>query len=123
MDNKCKDCFGLKVNQVAINAAKEYKNMPGGVIRALHDIQNECGYISEDNQKYLSEKMNISLAKIYGIITFYNRFSLKPKGKHNIQVCTGTACYVKGANDILNEFKKILDVECRKSNKRWYVFN
>lgn len=109
--DKCKNCMGLKVNEVAIEAAKKYKGVDGGVMMALHSIQDECGYISEDNQKYLSKELNVPLSEIYGIITFYNRFSLVPKGKYNIQVCTGTACYVKGAEAVLQEFKKILKIE------------
>lgn len=109
--DKCKNCMGLKVNEVAIEAAKKYKGVAGGVMMALHSIQDECGYISEDNQKYLSKELNVPLSEIYGIITFYNRFSLVPKGKYNIQVCTGTACYVKGAEAVLQEFKKILKIE------------
>lgn len=111
MNNKCKECFGLKVSEPAIQAVNLYNGKPGAVMMALHYIQNECGYISEDNQKYLSQTMNVSLAEIYGIITFYNRFSLKPKGKYNIQICTGTACHVKGSDDILKEFKKILKID------------
>ncbi len=109
--DKCKNCMGLKVNEVAIEAAKKYKGVAGGVMMALHAIQDECGYISEDNQKYLSKELNVPLSEIYGIITFYNRFSLVPKGKYNIQVCTGTACYVQGAEAVLQEFKKVLKIE------------
>lgn len=108
--DKCKDCMGLKVNEVAIEAVKKHKNEAGAVMTCLHRIQDECGYISEDNQKYLSRELNVSLAEIYGIITFYNRFSLTPKGKYNIQVCTGTACYVKGSLNLLEELNKKLGI-------------
>jgi NADP-reducing hydrogenase subunit HndA len=111
MDNKCRDCLGLKVNEKAIKAVEKYRRKPGAVMMALHEIQDECGYISIDNQKYLSNELNVPLSEIYGIITFYNRFSLEPKGKYNIQVCTGTACHVKGSEKILNEFKRILKID------------
>ena len=108
--SKCKDCVGLKVNEAAIEAVKRHKGEAGAVMSCLHEIQDECGYISEDNQKYLSREFNVYLAEIYGIITFYNRFSLVPKGKYNIQVCLGTACYVKGADTIIEELKKKLNI-------------
>ena len=109
--NKCKNCMGLKVNEAAIEAVKKYKGEAGAVMSCLHEIQDKCGYISEDNQKYLSKELNVSLAEIYGIITFYNRFTLVPKGKYNIQVCLGTACYVKGANTLYDELKKRLNIK------------
>ena len=108
--NKCKDCMGLKVSEVAIKAVEKYKNSDGAVMSCLHEIQDKCGYISEDNQKYLSVKLSIPLSEIYGIITFYNRFSLVPKGKYNIQVCLGTACYVKGADAIMEALKEELNI-------------
>lgn len=109
--SKCKDCMGLKVGEAAIEAVKKYKGEAGAVMSCLHEIQDAYGYISEDNQKYLAKELEISLAEIYGIITFYNRFSLTPKGKYNIQVCLGTACYVKGADVILDELKKKLGIK------------
>ncbi|MDD2628014.1 MAG: NAD(P)H-dependent oxidoreductase subunit E, partial [Clostridia bacterium] len=72
------------------------------------------GYISEINQKYLSDKLGVPLSEIYGIITFYSRFSLVPKGKYNVQVCMGTACYVKGAEAVIEEFKKKLGIDVGK---------
>lgn len=117
MENKCKNCMGLKVNEVAVQAVEKYKGKSGAVMMALHDIQDVCGYISEDNQKYLSNKLGVPLSEIYGIITFYNRFSLIPKGKYNIQVCTGTACHVKGSDEVLNEFKRILGIDVGETTK------
>lgn len=115
--DKCKDCMGLKVSEAAIEAVKEHKNEAGAVMTCLHKIQDACGYISEDNQKYLSRELGVSLAEIYGIITFYNRFSLVPKGKYNIQVCLGTACYVKGADNLLTELKKKLGIKEGETTK------
>ena len=109
--DKCKDCMGLKVNEAAIEAVKKHKGEAGAVMSCLHIIQDECGYISEDNQKYLAKELDISLAEIYGIITFYNRFTLTPKGKYNIQVCLGTACYVKGSDMLMTELKKKLGID------------
>ena len=115
--DKCKDCMGLKVSEAAIEAVNKHKNEAGAVMTCLHKIQDVCGYISEDNQKYLSRELGVSLAEIYGIITFYNRFSLVPKGKYNIQVCLGTACYVKGADNLLSELKKKLGINEGETTK------
>ena len=107
---KCEGCKGCKVTDKVIEIAGKYIGVDGGVMGALHEIQDEYGYISEVNQKYLSEELNVPLSKIYGIITFYSRFSLLPKGKHNIQVCMGTACYVKGSESVFNAFKENLGI-------------
>lgn len=107
----CKGCSGCIVDEKTAKIVKKYKDVDGGVIGALHEIQDEYGYISEASQKYLSKELNIPLSEVYGIITFYSRFSLMPKGKYNIQVCLGTACYVKGAENVLKEFKEKLKIK------------
>ena len=108
---KCKGCNGCAVEDKVVSIANKYKGQKGGIMSALHEVQDEYGYISEANQKYLSDKMGVPLSEIYGIITFYSRFSLMPKGKYNIQVCMGTACYVKGSGDILDKIKAKLGIE------------
>lgn len=115
--DKCKDCMGLKVNEAAIEAVKKYEKSSGALMSCLHEIQDKCGYISVDNQKYLSAKLNEPLSKIYGIISFYNRFSLVPKGKYNIQVCLGTACYVKGSNKIYDALVEKLGIKENETTK------
>lgn len=101
----------IKVGKVAVEAAKKYKGEEGAIMMALHDIQDAYGYISEDNQKYLSSALGVPLSEIYGIITFYNRFTLVPKGKYNIQVCLGTACHVSGGSTLFEQAKKVLGIE------------
>jgi NADP-reducing hydrogenase subunit HndA len=108
--NHCEGCSGCSVDEKVVKIAKKYKSVDGGIISALHEVQDEYGYIPESVQKYLSKELDIPMADIYGIITFYSRFSLLPKGKYNIQVCMGTACYVKGAEEVLNEFKEELGI-------------
>ena len=76
----------------------------------LSDIQNDYGYIPLDVQQIVSEKTGISVAEIYGVVTFYSFFSLEPKGKYVIGCCLGTACYVKGAQQIIDKFSEILGV-------------
>ena len=77
----------------------------------LSDIQNEYGYIPLEVQQLVSEKTGISVADIYGVVTFYSFFSLEPKGKYVIGCCLGTACYVKGAQQIIDKFSEILGIK------------
>ena len=76
----------------------------------LSDIQKEYGYIPLEVQELVSEKTGVSVADIYGVVTFYSFFSLKPKGKYIVGVCLGTACYVKGAQQVIDEFSEILGI-------------
>ena len=109
--NHCEGCNGCKIDEKLERIAKKYKNVEGGIISALHEVQDTYGYISSTAQKYLSKELNVPMSEIYGIITFYSRFSLVPKGKYNIQVCMGTACYVKGSEKVLNRFKEKLGIK------------
>jgi len=77
----------------------------------LSDIQNEYGYIPLEVQQIVSQKTGISVAEIYGVVTFYSFFSLEPKGKYVIGCCLGTACYVKGAQQIIDKFCEILKIK------------
>lgn len=88
-----------------------HKGEKGAVIPVLHEAQNIYGYLPIEVQQMISEGLDVPLAEIYGIVTFYAQFSLNPKGKYNIGVCLGTACYVKGSGDILNKIKEILNIE------------
>ena len=77
----------------------------------LSDIQNEYGYIPLDVQQIVSKRTGISVAEIYGVVTFYSFFSLEPKGKYVIGCCLGTACYVKGAQQIIDKFCEIIGIQ------------
>ncbi|MBQ9114294.1 MAG: NAD(P)H-dependent oxidoreductase subunit E [Clostridia bacterium] len=77
----------------------------------LSDIQKEYGYIPLEVQELVSERTGISVAEIYGVVTFYSFFSLTPKGKYVIGVCLGTACYVKGAQQILDKFAELIGIK------------
>lgn len=77
----------------------------------LSDIQNEYGYIPLDVQQIVSDRTGISVAEIYGVVTFYSFFSLEPKGKYVIGCCMGTACYVKGAQLVMDKFCELLNIE------------
>ena len=83
----------------------------------LSDIQKEYGYIPVDVQEIVSERTGISVAEIYGVVTFYSFFSLRPKGKYIIGCCLGTACYVKGAQKVIDKFSEILGIKPGESTE------
>lgn len=88
-----------------------HKDQKGAVIPVLHEAQGIYGYLPIEVQEMIAEGLNVPLAEIYGIVTFYAQFSLNPKGKYQIGVCLGTACYVKGSGDILEKVKELLNIE------------
>ena len=87
------------------------KNEKTPLIMILSDIQKEFGYVPLEVQEIVSRKTGISVAEIYGVVTFYSFFSLTPKGKYVIGCCLGTACYVKGGQQIINQFEEILGIK------------
>ncbi|MCL2832687.1 MAG: NAD(P)H-dependent oxidoreductase subunit E [Treponema sp.] len=86
----------------------EWKSKPGSLIMILHKTQETFGYISREVAEQLSVQIGIPLARIYGVITFYHFFKTTKPGKHRISVCLGTACYLKGGNDLIEEARSIL---------------
>ena len=89
---------------------EKYKNTKGALIPVLHEVQEVYGYLPMSVQKQISESMNIPLSEIYGVVTFYTQFSLKPKGRFKVSACMGTACYVKGSSKILDELQEKLGI-------------
>lgn len=108
MEEKCVD---KKVKEETKNILKKYPKEKNQLIAILNDIQEKYGYIPEQAQIVISEHLSIPMAEIYGVITFYSRFTLTPKGKYNISICLGTACYVKGSQKILERAKERLKIE------------
>ncbi len=88
----------------------EWKTKPGNLIMVLHKVQQNFGYIPREVAFEVADLLEVPLAKIYGVITFYNFFKLKKPGRNNIQVCMGTACYLKGGEDLIRELEGILGV-------------
>ncbi len=88
-----------------------YTKDKSNLIQILNEVQEHYGYIPKHAQVAISEYLNIPLAEIYGVITFYARFTLKPKGKYNVAVCLGTACFVKGSEKVLEKAKDILKID------------
>ncbi len=81
---------------------EEYLPVKDNLIQMLNEIQEHYGYVPMEAQKWLSEYLNLPMAEIYGVVTFYSRFSLEPQGKYKISVCLGTACFVKGSQKIMD---------------------
>lgn len=94
-----------------------FGNQEGELINVLHKCQETFGYLPAEVQEIISEKMEMPAAKVYGVVTFYSFFTMIPKGKHPISICTGTACYVRGAETVLNEFKKQLEIEVGETSE------
>ena len=88
----------------------EWKEKPGNLVMILHHVQQHFGYIPREVAFEVADLIDVPLAKIYGVITFYNFFKLKKPGRNQIQVCMGTACYLKGGEDIIAELEGILGV-------------
>lgn len=80
-----------------------HMHRPGPVKLMLHDVQHELGYIPFEAMEKIAQATNTSVAEVYGVVTFYAQFTVEPKGKHIINVCMGTACYVKGAQNLVND--------------------
>ena len=95
----------------------EYQPIKDNLIQMLNEVQEHYGYVPMHAQEALSEFLNVPMAEIYGVVTFYSRFTLKPKGKYNIAVCLGTACYVKGSQKIMDRLKDRLKIEPGETTK------
>lgn len=98
----------------------EHKGQEGALIPVLHKAQEIYGYLPIEVQTMIAEGLDVTLAEVYGVVTFYTQFSLNPKGEYKVAVCLGTACYVKGSGDILDKFKQILGIdvdECTPDGK------
>ena len=89
---------------------EEWKEKPGNLIMVLHQVQQTYGYIPREVAIEVSELLNVPLAKIYGVVTFYNFFKLQKAGKYIIQVCLGTACYLRGGDDLMKELERQLGI-------------
>ena len=90
---------------------KKYKKEPSPLMIVLSEVQKEYGYIPLEVQEIISEELNVPVSDIYGVVTFYSFFSLTPKGKYVIGVCLGTACYVKGGQNVIDKFADILKIK------------
>ncbi len=115
-DNMC-NCGG---DDKIAKIIEKHKDERGALIPVLHEVQEYCGHLPLEVQKQVAEGLNISLAEVYGVVSFYSQFTTQPKGKFSINICLGTACYVKGAGPILDKLKERLGInvgECTEDGK------
>ncbi|MGN0822982.1 MAG: NAD(P)H-dependent oxidoreductase subunit E [Candidatus Gallimonas sp.] len=111
--NECSAFCGTAEQEQRLNAViEESRAVPGCLMHILQEAQGIYGFLPIEVQKKIAEGLGISLSEVYGVVTFYSQFSLKPKGKHRISICLGTACYVKGSDKILEELEKQLGIKC-----------
>ena len=109
------------LNEKAVKQIEEiiarYQDEKTPLMMILSDIQHEFGYIPLEVQELISEKTGIPVAEIYGVVTFYSFFSLTPKGKYVVGVCLGTACYVKGSQQVLDKFSELLNIKAGETSE------
>lgn len=97
--------------RIVTAAMRKHGFAPDALIESLHAAQEAFGYLDDDALRFVASSLYVPLSKVYGVATFYNHFMLKPQGKHTCVVCTGTACYIKGAPGILEAIEKHLHIK------------
>ncbi|KAF0234489.1 MAG: NADH-quinone oxidoreductase subunit [Prolixibacteraceae bacterium] len=109
----------IKLSENTINTIKavcaEFNNKESELINVLHKVQGKLGYLPAEVQEVVAKELKSSVARVYGVVTFYSYFTMIPKGEFPISICMGTACYVRGAEQVLSEFKRQLKVEVGES--------
>lgn len=107
--------FDLEANEEKIKEfrifMKENKRKKGALMGILHEAQDSFGYLPIEIQEMVSEELRIPLSEVYGVATFYSQFSLVPKGEYQVGVCLGTACYVKGSQEVLDKVEELLGIK------------
>lgn len=104
---KIENCHKERIREICAS----FNNEPGELINVLHQTQSEFGFLPEEVQREIACHLKISVAHVYGVVTFYSFFTMTPKGKHAISVCMGTACYVRGAEKVVDELKEQLGIK------------
>jgi len=101
------------VDQKAIidNAIEQNKERPGAVMLVLNEVQGKIGHVSPSMQAYIARQLNVPMGQVHGVVTFYSFFKTKPRGKHTIKFCLGTACYVAGVPQLIEKAKQMLNIE------------
>jgi NADH-quinone oxidoreductase, E subunit len=111
------ECIEKRLKEETIEIAEKYTQDKENLIPILNEIQEKYGYIPKTSQLEISNYLNMPMAEIFGVITFYSRFTLEPKGKYNISVCLGTACFVKGSGRLLDRLKDRLKIDEGKTTE------
>ena len=105
------NCADEKIKKEVDEILNQFTHDKENLITILNEVQMKYGYIPKIAQMEIADYLNIALAEVYGVITFYSRFTLVPKGKYNVSICLGTACFVKGSREILERAKAKLGIE------------
>ena len=106
-----------EVSDKIIEICDRFNNAPGELINVLHQTQDYLGYLPAEAQELIAERLHIPTAKVYGVVSFYSFFTMVPKGTYPVSVCMGTACYVRGAEKILESFEKELGIKPGQTDK------
>jgi NADH-quinone oxidoreductase subunit E/NADP-reducing hydrogenase subunit HndA len=101
--------------QTIKSVCAEFENKESELINVLHKVQGKLGYLPAEVQEVVAKELKSSVARVYGVVTFYSYFTMIPRGEFPISICMGTACYVRGAEQVLSEFKRQLKVEVGES--------
>jgi len=109
--------MSLQVLEKVDRIIDKYREEKKALISILQDIQEEYNYLPKDVLLYIRDKINVPLTQVYGVATFYNAFSLKPRGRHLIQICMGTACHVKGAGRLLEKLERDLKMKSGQTTR------
>jgi NADH-quinone oxidoreductase subunit E/NADP-reducing hydrogenase subunit HndA len=109
----------IKLPENKIKQLKEvcasFNNEKGELINVLHKAQEIFGYLPAEVQEVVAKELNIGVANVYGVVSFYSFFTMTPKGENPISICLGTACYVRGAEKVLDEFRRLLNIQVGQS--------
>ena len=116
-EKKCQCDGNCSKDKYMEDLLKSYKPEKDNLIQILNSVQEHYGYIPKHAQEDISEYLKMPMAEIFGVITFYSRFTLEPKGKYNIAICMGTACFVKGSEKIMDRAKERLKLEPGKTSE------
>ncbi|MCQ2294236.1 MAG: NAD(P)H-dependent oxidoreductase subunit E [Bacteroidales bacterium] len=106
----CKFELNEHNKQIVTEVCESYGNKAGNVIHVLHGVQGKLGYLPAEVQEFIAMQLHMPVSQVYGIVSFYSFFTMTPKGKYPIDVCLGTACYVRGSDKVLEEFKRALGI-------------
>ena len=97
------------------------RDTPGAAMVVLNELQSQIGYVSFPMQEYVARRLRVPRSQIYGVISFYSFFTTKPRGKHTLKLCLGTACYVGGSTKLIEKAKQLLGVRVGETTGDWRI--
>jgi NADH-quinone oxidoreductase subunit E len=110
-ENALKDPLAIPEKRALIdNIIEENKHIPGATMVVLNELQSQIGFISEPMQAHVAKKLKVPVGSVHGVVTFYSFFTTKPRGRHTLKFCMGTACYVGGIPQLIDKAKQILGI-------------